>query len=91
MSPECMLPSFRGGAGETVRVMKIVDVETFLLTLPGATLSIQWGNDRVFKVGNKMDAMRISFALGQEFAVAGVVHDAPLLSPFVPWRLNFGR
>lgn len=43
--------------------MKPLDVETFLLTLPGATLSIQWGNDRVFKVGGKM------------FAVIGVLAD----------------
>lgn len=36
--------------------MKLADVEKFLLTLPAATLSIQWGNDRVFKVGGKMFA-----------------------------------
>lgn len=28
------------------------------LALPGATLSIQWGDDRVFKVGGKMFAVR---------------------------------
>jgi len=28
------------------------------LALPGATLSIQWGNDHVFKVGGKMFAVR---------------------------------
>lgn len=37
--------------------MKIKDVETFLLSLPHATLSIQWGSDRVFKVGGKMFAV----------------------------------
>ena len=37
--------------------MKITDVEKFLLTLPHAALSIQWGNDRVFKVGGKMFAV----------------------------------
>lgn len=37
--------------------MKPADLEKFLLTLPGATLSIQWGNDRVFKVGGKMFAV----------------------------------
>ncbi len=37
--------------------MKITDVETFLLSLPHATLSIQWGSDRVFKVGGKMFAV----------------------------------
>ena len=28
------------------------------LALPGATLSIQWGDDHVFKVGDKMFAVR---------------------------------
>lgn len=37
--------------------MKPADVEKFLLALPGATLSIQWGNDRVFKLGGKMFAV----------------------------------
>ncbi len=37
--------------------MKTADIEKFLLKLPGATLSIQWGNDRVFKVGGKMFAV----------------------------------
>lgn len=37
--------------------MKFVDIEKFLLTLPGATLSIQWGSDRVFKIGGKMFAV----------------------------------
>ena len=43
--------------------MKVLEIEKFLLKLPGATLSIQWGNDRVFKVGGKM------------FAVIGVLAD----------------
>jgi predicted DNA-binding protein (MmcQ/YjbR family) len=37
--------------------MKHADLEKFLLALPAATLSIQWGNDRVFKVGGKMFAV----------------------------------
>lgn len=37
--------------------MKIADVEKYLLALPHATLSIQWGNDRVFKIGGKMFAV----------------------------------
>jgi predicted DNA-binding protein (MmcQ/YjbR family) len=28
------------------------------LALPGATMSVQWGNDHVFKVGGKMFAVR---------------------------------
>ena len=31
-------------------------IEKFLLSLPGTTLSIQWGGERVFKVGGKMFA-----------------------------------
>lgn len=36
--------------------MKYADVEKFCLSLPGATLSIQWGSDHVYKVGGKMFA-----------------------------------
>ncbi|MBV8977001.1 MAG: MmcQ/YjbR family DNA-binding protein [Alphaproteobacteria bacterium] len=36
--------------------MRTDAIEKFCLTLPGATLSIQWGADRVFKVGGKMFA-----------------------------------
>ena len=32
------------------------DVTKHLLSLPGATLSIQWGDDHIFKVGGKMFA-----------------------------------
>lgn len=31
-------------------------MEAFALALPGATLSIQWGDDRIYKVGGKMFA-----------------------------------
>jgi predicted DNA-binding protein (MmcQ/YjbR family) len=31
-------------------------LEAFLLSLPGAELSIQWGDDRIFKIGGKMFA-----------------------------------
>jgi predicted DNA-binding protein (MmcQ/YjbR family) len=36
--------------------MKYTEVETFCLSLPGAKLSIQWGADHVYKVGDKMFA-----------------------------------
>jgi predicted DNA-binding protein (MmcQ/YjbR family) len=39
------------------RAMTPADVEKFLLALPHATLSIQWGNDRVFKIAGKMFAV----------------------------------
>jgi predicted DNA-binding protein (MmcQ/YjbR family) len=32
-------------------------IETFCMSLPGATKSIQWGSDHVYKVGGKMFAM----------------------------------
>jgi predicted DNA-binding protein (MmcQ/YjbR family) len=32
-------------------------IEAHILSLPGAKLSIQWGSDRVFKVGGKMFAV----------------------------------
>ena len=46
--------------------MKLTDVEKFLLALPRATLSIQWGNDRVFKVAGKMFAV-IGFYENKKF------------------------
>jgi len=36
--------------------MRYEDVTRHLLSLPGATLSIQWGDDHIFKVGGKMFA-----------------------------------
>jgi len=36
--------------------MKYAEIEKFCLSLPGATLSIQWGSDHVYKVGGKMFA-----------------------------------
>ena len=37
--------------------MKYAEIEKFCLSLPGATLSIQWGSDHVYKVGGKMFAV----------------------------------
>ncbi|HTT97530.1 MAG TPA: MmcQ/YjbR family DNA-binding protein [Rhizomicrobium sp.] len=37
--------------------MKYAEIEKFCLSLPGATLSIQWGSEHVFKVGGKMFAL----------------------------------
>ena len=42
--------------------MKYADIEKHCLSLPGATLSIQWGDDHVFKVGGRM------------FAITGIAH-----------------
>ena len=37
--------------------MRHADVEKFCLSQTGATLSVQWGGERVYKVGGKMFAM----------------------------------
>jgi len=37
--------------------MRHAEIEKFCLALPGAALSIQWGEERVYKVGGKMFAM----------------------------------
>lgn len=37
--------------------MKTAEIEKFLLSLPHATVTVQWGNDRVFKVAGKMFAV----------------------------------
>lgn len=42
------------------------EIEKFLLSLPHATLSIQWGSDRVFKIAGKMFA-----AIGVDDKTAG--------------------
>ncbi|MBU6298716.1 MAG: MmcQ/YjbR family DNA-binding protein [Alphaproteobacteria bacterium] len=38
--------------------MRHAAVEKFCLSLPGATLSVQWGEERIYKVGGKMFAMQ---------------------------------
>lgn len=37
--------------------MTNAEIEKFLMSLPHTTLSIQWGNDRVFKIAGKMYAV----------------------------------
>ena len=37
--------------------MRHADIEKFCLSRPAATLSVQWGGARVYKVGGKMFAM----------------------------------
>jgi predicted DNA-binding protein (MmcQ/YjbR family) len=37
--------------------VKLAEVEKHLLSLPHATLVVQWGDSRVFKVGGKMFAV----------------------------------
>ncbi len=37
--------------------MRHAEIEKFCLSLTGAALSIQWGGERVYKVGGKMFAM----------------------------------
>jgi predicted DNA-binding protein (MmcQ/YjbR family) len=37
--------------------MRHAEIEKFCLALPAATLSVQWGGARVYKIGGKMFAM----------------------------------
>jgi predicted DNA-binding protein (MmcQ/YjbR family) len=37
--------------------MRHADVEKFCLSLPAATLSVQWGEARVYKIGGRIFAM----------------------------------
>ena len=37
--------------------MRHAEIEAFCLSLPAATLSVQWGKERVYKLGGKMFAM----------------------------------
>ena len=37
--------------------MRHADIEKFCLALPAATLVVQWGGERVYKIGGKMFAM----------------------------------
>ena len=37
--------------------MRHAEIEKFCLSLKGATLTVQWGGERVYKVGGKMFAM----------------------------------
>ena len=55
--------------------MKAADIEKYLLSLAGAVLSIQWGDNRVFKIGGKIFAIigpkgnrlqGLSFKAGQD-------------------------
>ena len=73
--------------------MRHAEVEKFCLSLKGATLSVQWGSDRVFKVGGKMFAVMgpkeqkphgVSFKAGEDSfyiltKLAGIV-PAPYLA-----------
>lgn len=48
------------------------------LALPGATLSIQWGDDHVFKVGGKMFAVRgsgVTLGGGVSFKASDVAYE----------------
>jgi predicted DNA-binding protein (MmcQ/YjbR family) len=38
-------------------MMRHAEIEAFCLSLPAATLSVQWGEERVYKIGGKMFAM----------------------------------
>jgi len=50
-------------------------LEAAALALPGATLSVQWGADRVFKVGGRMFAVESSDG-GLSFKATDIAYEA---------------
>ena len=44
----------RGDGGRVMAALRQADIRRLCLRLPGASENIQWGEDRVFKVGGKM-------------------------------------
>ena len=68
--------------------MRYAEVEKFCLSLPSATLSIQWDDDHVYKVGGKMFAILgppedkphgLSFKAGE--ASFHILTQSPLIVP----------
>lgn len=51
-------------------------VERAALALPGARLSIQWGDDRVYKVGDKMFAATNGAATNLSLKVSDIAFEA---------------
>jgi len=62
-------------------------IEKHCLSLPGATVSVQWGDDRVFKVGGKMFAVlgegRISFKAGDIAFEMLIEQDGIIPAPYL--------
>jgi len=50
-------------------------IEALALRLPAATLSVQWGEERVFKVGDKMFAV-LGFGGGLAFKASDIAFEA---------------
>ncbi|MGA0601899.1 MmcQ/YjbR family DNA-binding protein [Caulobacter sp. KR2-114] len=69
--------------------MTLDEIEAFCLSLPGASVVVQWGDDHVYKVGGKMFAVAGGRALGISFKASemafellpetGVARPAPYL------------
>jgi predicted DNA-binding protein (MmcQ/YjbR family) len=51
-------------------------LEKAALALPGATLSIQWGDDRVYKVGGKMFAVTDGAGRSLSFKATDIAFEA---------------
>jgi predicted DNA-binding protein (MmcQ/YjbR family) len=51
-------------------------LETAALALPGATLSIQWGDDKVYKVGGKMFAATDGAGSNLSLKVTDIAYEA---------------
>ena len=70
--------------------MELEAIEAFCLSLPGASVVVQWGDDHVYKVGGKMFAVAGGRALGISFKASdmafellpeqGIARPAPYLA-----------
>jgi predicted DNA-binding protein (MmcQ/YjbR family) len=69
--------------------MTLAEIEAFCLSFPGVTVTVQWGDDHVYKVGGKMFAVAGGRALGLSFKASemafellpqeGIARPAPYL------------
>jgi len=70
--------------------LTLAEIEQFCLSLPGVTVTVQWGDDHVYKVGGKMFAVAGGAALGLSFKASdmafellpeqGIARPAPYLA-----------
>lgn len=55
--------------------MTLDEIEAFCLSLPGAGVVVQWGDDHVYKVGGKMFAIAGGRALGTAFKASELAYE----------------
>lgn len=51
------------------------EIESFCLSLPGAGVVVQWGDDHVYKVGGRMFAVAGGRALGTAFKASEMAYE----------------